>query len=254
MYRRYGLVLHWPLLAWLSCQSRTVLARQLGGWLAQVLEGEQVAILRLQRAVTYLARFLHFTSRNQLDLWPGTQRWAGLRSDLTSVVQGSGGSNTRTGAILCSGGAIINELLRTPLERSSQYLTSRHPGEAFSTVPHRPKLGHIGQTVNATGLAYATCGTPQQLVARQCRGRGFGIVYCLRTADKALDTNTEAFIFLQDLQVKKRADERTRTADLISLRVCGQWLLSVAQARKSRIDKGFSVPCVADYCRVLRAG
>ena len=82
-------------------------------------------------------------------------------------------------------------------------------------VVHRPKLGHIGQTVNATGLAYATCGALQQLVARQCRGRRFGIVYCLRTADKAPDTHTEAFIFLRDLQVKKRADERTRTADLL---------------------------------------
>jgi hypothetical protein len=30
---------------------------------------------------------------------------------------------------------------------------------------------------------------------------------------------------------KKRADERTRTADLPSLRVGGQWLLSVAEAR-----------------------
>ena len=97
----------------------------------------------------------------------------------------------------------------------SQYLPSRHPGEAFSTVPLRPKLGHIVQTVNATGLAYATCGALQQLVARQCRGRGFGIVYCLRTADKAPDTNTEVFIFLRYLQEKRRADERTRTADLL---------------------------------------
>ncbi len=53
------------------------------------------------------------------------------------------------------------ELLRTPLWRSPQYSTSRHPGEAFSTVGHRPKLGHIGQTVNARGLVYATCGSLQ---------------------------------------------------------------------------------------------
>jgi hypothetical protein len=52
----------------------------------------------------------------------------------------------------------------------------------------------------------------------------------------------------------KRADERTRTADLTSLRVCGHWLLSVAGICKFRIGKGFSVPCVAHYCRVLRAG
>jgi hypothetical protein len=41
----------------------------------------------------------------------------------------------------------------------------------------------------------------------------------------------------------ERADERTRTDLLLQLRVCGQWLLSVAQVCKSRIDKGFSVPC-----------
>src|SRR5829696_3543436 len=55
-------------------------------------------------------------------------------------------------------------------------------------------------------------------------------------------------------QHKKRADERTRTADLISLRVCGQWLLSVAGVCNSRMDKGFSVPCLAHYCRALRPG
>ena len=26
-----------------------------------------------------------------------------------------------------------------------------------TTVPHPPRLSHIGQTVNATGFAYATC-------------------------------------------------------------------------------------------------
>ena len=61
-------------------------------------------------------------------------------------------------------------------------------------------------------------------------------------------------MFLQVLQVKKRADERTRTADLSSLRVRGLGLLSVAGVCKSRIGKGFSIPCVAHYCRVLRAG
>jgi hypothetical protein len=58
-------------------------------------------------------------------------------------------------------------------------------------------------------------GALQPLVARQCRGGGFGIVYCLRTADKASDTNLGGFSFLQDLQAKERADERTRTADLL---------------------------------------
>ena len=34
--------------------------------------------------------------------------------------------------------------------------------------------------------------------------------------------------FLQYLQVKRRADERTRTADLVSLRMCGRAFLSIA--------------------------
>src|SRR5215217_4600646 len=51
-----------------------------------------------------------------------------------------------------------------------------------------------------------------------------------------------------------RADERTRTAYPCSLRVCGQWLLGVAQNCESRIGKGFCVPCIAHCCRVLRAG
>src|SRR5215208_3273174 len=44
-------------------------------------------------------------------------------------------------------------------------------------------------------------------------------VYCLRTADKALDTIIVCFAFLRDLQEKQRADERTRTADLTSSRL-----------------------------------
>jgi len=51
-----------------------------------------------------------------------------------------------------------------------------------------------------------------------------------------------------------RADERTRTTDLLQLRVCGQWLLGVALACNHRISKRFSVPCITHYCSVLRAG
>ena len=49
----------------------------------------------------------------------------------------------------------------------------------------------------------------------------------------------------------QRADERTRTADLISLRVYGLELLGVAGVCKFGISKGFSVPCFAHYCRAL---
>jgi transposase len=41
---------------------------------------------------------------------------------------------------------------------------------------------------------------------------------------------------------------------LPQLRVCGQGLLRVAQACKSRIDNGFPVPCLAHCCRPLRPG
>jgi hypothetical protein len=43
--------------------------------------------------------------------------------------------------------------------RTSENSSSRHLGEAFSTVPHPPKPGQIGQTVNARGFSYATCCT-----------------------------------------------------------------------------------------------
>ena len=53
-----------------------------------------------------------------------------------------------------------------------------HSGEAFPTVAHLPKLGHIGKSVNARGFTYATCCALQPLVERQRKGRWFGIVYC----------------------------------------------------------------------------
>src|SRR5215213_6947079 len=50
----------------------------------------------------------------------------------------------------------------------------------------------------------------------------------------------------------RRAD--SNRLPLLQLRVCGQWLLSVAWVCKSRMDSGFSVPCLAHYCRALRSG
>src|SRR5215217_5176381 len=47
------------------------------------------------------------------------------------------------------------------------------------------------------------------------------------------------------LSIKERADERTRTAYPCSLRVCGQWLLSVAGVCKYRISKGLSILSIA---------
>jgi len=78
--------------------------------------------------------------------------------------------------------------------------------------------------------------------------------YCLRTADKAPDQNIGGFSFLRVLQVKRRADERTRTADLVSSRVCSRAFLSVAEDCKCRINKRFLVRSVARYCTTLCAG
>jgi hypothetical protein len=53
---------------------------------------------------------------------------------------------------------------------------------------------------------------------------------------------------------KMRADERTRTADLISLRVRGQWLLGVAQDCNPRIDNGSFVPYMAHLLQGIACG
>src|SRR5829696_4232866 len=60
--------------------------------------------------------------------------------------------------------------------------------------------------------------------------------------------------FFLQIASRQRADERTRTAFLLQLRVCGQWLLSVAGVCEFGISKGFSILSIAHCCRVLRAG
>jgi hypothetical protein len=75
-------------------------------------------------------------------------------------------------------------------------------GEAFSTVPHPPKLGHIAQTVNARGFAYANRCT-LQLSSRLSQNLILGIgVLPVRTADKAFDVRVGHFSFLLYLQEK----------------------------------------------------
>ena len=44
------------------------------------------------------------------------------------------------------------------------------------------------------------------------RGLSLGRNYCFPTAAKASDVHVGGIYFLRDLQAKKRADERTRTA------------------------------------------
>src|SRR5215203_6367282 len=51
----------------------------------------------------------------------------------------------------------------------------------------------------------------------------------------------------------ERADERTRTANLIALRVITQALQECAEACKCRLVRGVSFPCLAQCCTVLRS-
>src|ERR687898_608411 len=59
--------------------------------------------------------------------------------------------------------------------------------------------------------------------------------------------------FLRVLQENQRADERTRTADLISLRVITQALQGIAGGCKCRIFRGVSFLRLAQCCTVLRS-
>jgi hypothetical protein len=59
--------------------------------------------------------------------------------------------------------------------------------------------------------------------------------------------------FYLQMSEKQRADERTRTADLVSLRVIGQGLQRFAGGCKCRIFRGVSFPCLAACCTVLRS-
>ena len=57
----------------------------------------------------------------------------------------------------------------------------------------------------------------------------------------------------RDSSMKKRTDERTRTADLISLRVITQGLQGCAGACKCRIFRRISILWLALCCTVLRS-
>jgi hypothetical protein len=93
------------------------------------------------------------------------------------------------------------------------------------------------------------CSTPMQGT------RSWDRVYCCPTAAKPPVERAGHSTFLRYLQVKRRADERTRTAYPCSLRVCGQWLLRVALACKSRINRRLLFPrllTIAGYCVWVR--
>jgi hypothetical protein len=76
--------------------------------------------------------------------------------------------------------------------------------------------------------------------------------YCYPTAAKAPDNQTEGFLFLWVLQVKKRANERTRTADLL-ITSDPSGVAWVCLGLQSPIFKGFSFLWIAPGCTVLRS-
>ena len=72
--------------------------------------------------------------------------------------------------------------------------------------------------------------------------------YCCQSSVDRVGTLS----FLLYLQVKRRADERTRTAHPCSLRVIIQSLQGIAQLCTSLIPKRFSLLQLAHRCTVLR--
>ena len=110
-----------------------------------------------------------------------------------------GGNNTpslRTGT--SAGGSTSpgtlphKQLPRPPSTRTSQnsvnakFAVISVSALGRTTAPHPPRLGHIGQTVNARGFAYAACCALQPLGERQYKGRGFGLVESGYSANFAL--------------------------------------------------------------------
>src|SRR5215204_4294737 len=111
---------------------------------------------------------------------------------------------------------------------------------APARVSQPPKPGHISQTLNAREFSYSTCFTLQPLVARQCRGRGFGIestADVLLTKPSILVSGTFHFygICRQNMEPTSGLEPLT-----CSLRVIGQVLQGFAEACKCRISKPIS--------------
>ena len=76
----------------------------------------------------------------------------------------------------------------------------------------------------------------------------YGLVY---KGPSALARSVNHLTNILQIKEKERTDERTRTSDLISLRVIGQGLQGFAQTCKSAISKGVSVLYLAARCTVL---
>jgi hypothetical protein len=124
---------------------------------------------------------------------------------------------------------------------------------APARVSQPPKPGHIGQTLNAREFSYSTCCTLQPLVARQFRGRGFGLE---STADVLLTKPSIRTSWASPFYgfCRKNREPTSGLEPLAcSLRVIIQALQEVAQVCKSRISKRLSLHRFAPCCTVLRS-
>src|SRR5215203_2049237 len=76
----------------------------------------------------------------------------------------------------------------------------------------------------------------------------------MATSEKATQNGADSpFLKICRLSRIERADERTRTADLLQLRVMHQALQGCAGGCKCRIFRGVSLLCLAPCCTVLRS-
>jgi hypothetical protein len=114
------------------------------------------------------------------------------------------------------------------------------------------KIEVASDALNPSSHQAATrVGNSQGCNGRGCRRPGWCTGWC--TEAKA---SAEARDFLPNRPIYGEMKEPTSGLEPLtcSLGVCPLPLLWVAQGCKSRLDNGFSVPCIAHYCRVLRAG
>jgi hypothetical protein len=89
--------------------------------------------------------------------------------------------------------------------------------------------------------------------ARISSGRPSSVSEWCQNAHALVSGGLPRFDYSAYLSRFVRADERTRTADLPSLRVIGQALQGCAGNCKCRIFRGVSFPCFAPCCTALRS-
>ena len=113
---------------------------------------------------------------------------------------------------------------------------------------------HLSDGKCHRGFAYATCCTPQPLVARQCRGRGFGIE---STADVLLTKpSTRTSWASRFYRFCRKIREPTSGLEPLTPAPATSDTSSVAgvcRGLQMRIFRGVSFPCLAACCTVSRS-